>query len=185
VNDKDELANCPVCQKAATGFINDFYDHLYTIRCPFCQKEYDFSTRESYHKVLELVRNPRQQFRPGKCIRKHVVAILRTNGGHVYVGTNYCEANPDFCPRQSMASGVGYELCKTVCKQGAHAEIAAINEALKHELMLAGSTIFLMGHEHCCENCTNEMKKYGISKVVFVNDGFKAPFVSIIEQDII
>lgn len=90
------------------------------------------------------------------CAKKQVTAIVGHN-----IGTNECENPQGVCPR---GPGEGYDKCKSICKQGAHAEINALKEGSTSD------TLYLYGHDHCCENCLQEMRKAGIIKVYIINN---------------
>ena len=103
------------------------------------------------------------------CAKQTVVAIIQNNG-KTWVGTNWCESPQVKCPRGDMPSGVGYELCKDVCKQMNHAEVDACIKAGDNA---RGGTLFLFGHTFCCEDCKKVMTEYGIKDVVIVSPDTK------------
>ena len=96
------------------------------------------------------------------CTKQTTVAVI-INNGEFWVGTNSCDCPQKVCPREGMKTGEGYNLCKDVCKQKAHAEIDA---CLKAGKKARGGTLYLMGHTYCCDECKKVMKEYGIKKVV-------------------
>ena len=56
----------------------------------------------------------------GPCVKQQVRAYVVTRYGDIFVGTNHCVAPQQTCPRADMPTGVGYELCRSVCQQPAH-----------------------------------------------------------------
>jgi len=104
---------------------------------------------------------------PRKCAKQETVAII-VNEDKIFIGSNWCESPQDSCPRKELPTGIGYELCKSVCHQKAHAEIDAIAKAGEYA---KGGTLFLLGHYYCCENCKAAMDKAGIKNVVLPQKG--------------
>lgn len=94
-----------------------------------------------------------------KCAKQETIAVIVTPEAKVFVGTNWCENPQRECPRKDMPTGVGYELCKTICKQQAHAEVDACRKAGKEAF---GADLYLIGHYYCCDNCKEIMEQYGI-----------------------
>lgn len=84
------------------------------------------------------------------CAKRTVVCIIVARDGRYATGSNIC-GNPQVsCPREA---GEGYQKCKTVCRQGAHAEINALTEAKRIGLLLWGATAYIIGHNHACQDC--------------------------------
>ena len=100
----------------------------------------------------------------GKCVKQTTVAII-INNGYFWVGTNECLNAQKKCPRKDLPTGVGYELCKSICKQVGHAEVNACKKSGKNA---KGGTLYLIGHTYCCDNCKKIMLDYGIENVVVV-----------------
>lgn len=99
----------------------------------------------------------------GKCAKQHVRATVHNPVSNVsYLSTNFCMNPQATCPRGDMPSGVGYELCKSVCKQEGHAEVNAINFAGAEA---NGATLTLEGHTYACSNCMSHAKEHGIVKI--------------------
>ena len=63
-----------------------------------------------------------------------------------------------------MPTGVGYELCKSVCQQSAHAEVNAINLAGD---AARGAVLYLEGHTYASEACKSAAERAGIARIVF------------------
>ena len=97
-----------------------------------------------------------------QCKKQTTVAVIMKDGQLVSIGTNEINADIKECPRKGMETGVGYELCRDVCKQKNHAEV---NACLKAGEQAKGSTLFLIGHTYCCDNCKRVMKEYGVKEV--------------------
>jgi deoxycytidylate deaminase len=98
----------------------------------------------------------------GPCAKLTVIAIIE-NYGRYWIGTNFCRKPQKKCPRRSLTSGSGYNLCKTYCGQPYHAEEDACIQA---GALAKGATLYLIGHIYCCDNCKKVVKEYGIKKVV-------------------
>lgn len=98
----------------------------------------------------------------GECAKQTTIAIIENNGQY-WVGTNWCEDAQEECPRHGLPTGVGYELCKSECKQFAHAEEDACIKAGKNANC---GTLYLLGHTYCCESCKKIMAKFGIKEVI-------------------
>jgi len=106
-----------------------------------------------------------------QCKKQTTVAVIMKDGFLMGIGTNGISVHVDECPRDvaGMKSGEGYHLCKEVCGQFGHAEaIACFNAGM---IKCKGSTLYLIGHTYCCDNCLDTMKKYGILKVVIPESG--------------
>lgn len=99
----------------------------------------------------------------GPCAKQVVHAVIVTDSGETFEGTNLCHNPQDTCPRGDMPSGVGYELCWNVCKQPAHAEVNAIRAAGEKA---KGATLYLSGHTYVCPDCSIACRQAGISKIV-------------------
>jgi deoxycytidylate deaminase len=62
-----------------------------------------------------------------------------------------------------MPTGEGYEMCKNICKQTSHAEVAAIKAAGK---WAAGGRLYLEGHTYACRDCAAAMVVAGICELI-------------------
>jgi deoxycytidylate deaminase len=94
--------------------------------------------------------------------------------GTIVFGSNKMMNNVPSCPREEakFVSGEGYHMCKDICGQVAHAEVDAINTALENNVNIIWSTLTLVGHTYCCDNCTAIMKKHGVKIVkILADDG--------------
>jgi deoxycytidylate deaminase len=99
----------------------------------------------------------------GPCAKQTVRATIVTPEGRRFAGTNHVANPQETCPRADMPTGVGYELCKSVCQQGSHAEVNAIAEAGEHA---QGATLYLEGHTYACEPCKAAAAEAGIIEIV-------------------
>lgn len=102
------------------------------------------------------------------CVKQSVKALIVTPDGQEVFGSNAINNDVEVCPRvtEGCKTGEGYELCKSVCDQNEHAEVTAIQNAQKAGVNIVGATLYLTGHTYFCDNCTNNMRKAGISKAV-------------------
>ncbi len=118
-----------------------------------------------------IVRNVKELSSGEACLKQPVYAMLVTKNGNEYFGSNEMKACVTSCPREelNLPSGQGYEHCKETCKQDFHAEDEAVKRANFYEADTNGSTMYLVGHHYCCDNCMNVMKKAGVEKVVYID----------------
>lgn len=99
----------------------------------------------------------------GPCAKQVVTAtVVDTSGAH-HVSTNYCAAPQPSCARVGMPTGQGYELCKSICSQPAHAEINALQLAGSKA---SGGVLYVEGHSYVCEGCTMAAASAGVSQMV-------------------
>jgi len=99
----------------------------------------------------------------GPCAKQVVKAtVVAANGTH-FVATNHCDTPQSSCARAGMPTGQGYELCKNVCNQRAHAEVNAIALAGKHA---QGAILHIEGHTYACTHCAATAEAAGIKQVV-------------------
>lgn len=100
----------------------------------------------------------------GPCVKQVVTAtVIAPNGGDRWVATNYCHSPQKTCARAGMPTGVGYDLCRSICDQPAHAEINALAVA---GVGAIGATLYVEGHTYACEGCTRAAKAFGIVAVI-------------------
>jgi hypothetical protein len=94
------------------------------------------------------------------CVKQTVTATI-TNNGNKWVGSNVCLTPQDVCPREelNLPTGVGYELCSSVCNQKDHAEVNVLTKAKDGAW---GGHLSLQGHTYCCDNCLSSMQTFGI-----------------------
>jgi deoxycytidylate deaminase len=99
----------------------------------------------------------------GRCVKQHVTATVVTERGDRFTSTNFCMTPQEVCPRADLPTGVGYELCKSVCNQVAHAEANAIRYA---GLAAIGATLEVSGHTYACGSCKNAALHGGIKEII-------------------
>lgn len=104
---------------------------------------------------------------PPPCQGRQVIALLISLDGSVYIGNNGVDRPQTVCPRKKagFGRGEGWELCRTICGQICHAEEAAIKAAGTNA---AGGTLYLIGHDTVCEQCTELLETAGVGHVVIV-----------------
>lgn len=81
------------------------------------------------------------------CAKVRVICRLIATDGSVFEGENACDNPQSVCPR---APGEDYTKCKTICKQGGHAEIMALQAAGDKA---KGAKAELLNHTHFCKDC--------------------------------
>lgn len=94
------------------------------------------------------------------CAKQVVRCTLVHPDGRRWVGENYCLSPQETCPRGAMPSGIGYHLCKEVCKQVGHAEVVAIAAAGEDA---AGCAAYVEGHSYVCGRCAASLASAGVS----------------------
>lgn len=100
------------------------------------------------------------------CLKQRVNAVIVSKDNQIVFGTNNINNKVDCCPRANSKSGEDYHFCKDVCNQNAHAEVDAINNALKNNIDINEATLYLIGHTYCCNNCLENLKKYNITNII-------------------
>jgi hypothetical protein len=99
----------------------------------------------------------------GPCLKQTVTATIVALDGSRYQATNHVLAPQSVCPRAGLATGVGYELCRDICRQPAHAEINALDLAGD---ACRGGTLYLTGHTYACEPCKDAARRAGVTIVI-------------------
>jgi len=103
------------------------------------------------------------------CLKQVVTATIITKSRDRIIGKNsILNQKITICPRLGMNSGEGYDLCRAVCNQQYHAEVAAIKNAQEKGCDLTGAVLYLEGHTYVCEDCWNEIIKTGIQEVIIL-----------------
>ena len=95
----------------------------------------------------------------GPCLKQVVTATIVTPDGERFVAMNDCENPQTVCPRDRLATGVGYHLCRDVCRQTGHAEVNALQRA---GAKARGAILYLEGHTYACEPCKAACEAAGI-----------------------
>jgi deoxycytidylate deaminase len=101
------------------------------------------------------------------CAKRRVtcrIEVTHPSGEFEYVvGENSC-ANPQTtCPREP---GEDYTKCRTICQQGGHAEIRAIELAKKAGMNTGSGIALITGHYWICEPCGRALRDAGLRLVV-------------------
>lgn len=109
---------------------------------------------------LAIILEPKKA---GVCLKAQVRATLVALDGRWFVGTNGVSVPQEVCPRAGSPSFVGYEACKEICQQPAHAEVSAINLAGD---AARGATIYLEGHFAACPDCQAAADAAGIAQII-------------------
>lgn len=98
-----------------------------------------------------------------QCKKLTTVAVIMKDFQLISIGINSIGSGIKDCARKDMPTGVGYELCKSICDQKYHAEVDA---CIKAGEKARGATLYLIGHTYCCDNCKKVMDEYGILNLV-------------------
>lgn len=106
--------------------------------------------------------------RPGLCAKQSVMCtIIDLLTGARYVGTNYCLNPQGQCPRKDLPSGKGYEMCREICEQPAHAEVNAAHAAMKgNRGRLTQAIAYVEGHTYSCDRCLKVLEEAGVGQVI-------------------
>jgi len=107
-----------------------------------------------------------EMVKAGPCAKQVVVATIITPDGSYFVSTNYCILAQETCPRVGMKTGEGYELCKSICDQPAHAEINVLQAAGNKA---KGGKLYIFGHTYACDSCKQAAKEAGIVEIIIGN----------------
>lgn len=108
----------------------------------------------------------------GPCAKQTTRATIIAPDGRRFVGTNDCRNPQPTCPRAGMPTGVGYELCQSVCQQTGHAEANACRAA---DGQAHGGALYLEGHYYACEPCKTAAKEAGVEIVIGPPPGRMTP----------
>ena len=99
------------------------------------------------------------------CAKRRVDCMIHTQDGlSCVIGTNNVLEPQEVCPREP---GEGYDKCLSICKQPAHAEIAALVVAAHLGIDVRNGTAVIYGHDRCCPHCKEQLGKVGILDVRF------------------
>jgi len=100
---------------------------------------------------------------PGPCTRGVVKCTLVHPDGRRWEGENWVRNHQPVCPRGSLPSGVGYEMCRDICQQVGHAEVVAARAAGDNA---AGCTAYVEGHTYACDDCKSVLASVGVHDIV-------------------
>lgn len=98
----------------------------------------------------------------GPCAKRRTQAVLTATDGRVFAAENVCLNPQPVCPREP---GEGYEKCRTVCQQTAHAEaqvIAMAGPAAKGARMVCS-------HWYACAPCEALCRAAGVASMEFTS----------------
>lgn len=102
----------------------------------------------------------------GPCAKRRVECRIESDhpsGETEYViGNNDCDNPQSSCPR---LPGEDYAKCKTICRQGAHAEIHALALASKVGINVTGGRAIITGHHWVCAPCGLALRDAGIKNI--------------------
>jgi deoxycytidylate deaminase len=98
----------------------------------------------------------------GPCAKQIVTCKLICSDGSEFIGENYCESAQQECPRKGMATGEGYDLCLSVCKQKGHAELVALEMAGS---LAIGASAEISGHTYVCDKCRSALVSAGVTEI--------------------
>lgn len=106
------------------------------------------------------------------CLKQSVYAIIINEKKEIIVGSNNINYKVSECPRvtNNSKSGEDYHFCKEICNQNNHAEVDAIKKGIESNYDFTNSTLYLIGHTYCCENCLKEINKVNINNIVIVEN---------------
>lgn len=107
-----------------------------------------------------------------RCKKMQTGTCLVTGNGYVLSANNDTGVYVSECPRMEMPTGVGYELCKDVCKQEGHTEIRVLRKADDSGIDTRGSELFLWGHWYCCDPCIGAMERAGVKKYYVLPESY-------------
>jgi hypothetical protein len=96
----------------------------------------------------------------GPCVKTTVRCTLVTSSGERIVGENWCHNPQTVCPRAGMPTGVGYDLCVSVCRQEGHAEKVALTLAGDRA---RGAHAYVEGHTYACQHCQESLFGAGVA----------------------
>lgn len=97
-----------------------------------------------------------------QCRKVVVRATLVTRGGKVFASENHVQHDPGSCPREGMAHGEGYHLCRDICRQPGHAETNVLGMA---GALARGGVVYLEGHDRLCEGCREACSRAEVTVV--------------------
>ena len=100
------------------------------------------------------------------CIKRPVYCVIVSEDNKCVFGSNWINDKSVIeCPRANYPTGEGYHLCKEVCKQEYHAETDALANAIKLGVITHGASLYMTGHNYCCNNCLAALRASGIKYV--------------------
>jgi len=138
------------------------------IKYPFLPKDKDikYVSKDDY-----FINEAKKISKTSGCQKQSTGAVLVKNGEIIARGCN-AGKKVEVCPRviKGYKTGEGYHLCKEICLQVGHAEISAIQDAVKNLVNTENANLYLYGHWWCCENCWNAIIKAKIKNVYLLEN---------------
>jgi deoxycytidylate deaminase len=128
---------------------------------------------------MKIAKNIAEKSRCKKMQTGTAIVITNKQNGHEVIvtgnndiGVSWKELKQkgyDDCPRRNLPTGVGYELCRDICKQKYHSEVSAIENGINLGILPLNdedyvAEMYMYGHWYCCSNCLNRAEKAGIRK---------------------
>lgn len=99
------------------------------------------------------------------CAKREVTCFLYDKDGRpVGEGCNDVLNPQPTCPREP---GEDYTKCWTICRQPAHAEVAALVDAARFGFDVRNGSAWIQGHDHACPECLRLLSEAGINDVWF------------------
>ena len=104
------------------------------------------------------------------CRDRTIIAVIE-DSGKFFIGTNGMMYDVGVCQRNEANHKInqGYHLCKNVCVQPEHAEVAAINK-WKAEAVNKDPILHVFGAKRVCDDCRRYAKQNGILRIAVYKD---------------
>ena len=104
------------------------------------------------------------------CRDRTIIAVIE-DSGKFFIGTNGMMYDVGMCQRNEANHKInqGYHLCKNVCVQPEHAEVAAINK-WKAEAVNKSPILHVFGAKRVCDDCRRYAKQNGIRRIAVYKD---------------
>ena len=104
------------------------------------------------------------------CRDRTIIAVIE-DSGKFFIGTNGMMYDVGMCQRNEANHKInqGYHLCKNVCVQPEHAEVAAINK-WKAEAVNKDPILHVFGAKRVCDDCRRYAKQNGIRRIAVYKD---------------
>ena len=104
------------------------------------------------------------------CRDRTIIAVIE-DSGKFFIGTNGMMYDVGMCQRNEVNHKInqGYHLCKNVCVQPEHAEVAAINK-WKAEAVNKDPILHVFGAKRVCDDCRRYAKQNGIRRIAVYKD---------------
>jgi deoxycytidylate deaminase len=126
--------------------------------------------------LYQFIEKEIKQIDLNPCVKQTVGALIHTKNNEEIFGMNGIKKKKIIeCPRviQNMKTGEGYHLCKEICHQVSHAEVEAIKRSKQKNINIEDSTLYLIGHTYCCDDCLKQMTINRIKEVYILDKNDK------------